>query len=106
MQTAMISSAPNVVTAAVCKLGHGDAAAAKTSPAVRAQGRAKNGTLTSRKSEMAPGKCRLIQEREARLAILDQALARGLADAEAGRVRPASDVFARLEAKYRASAPE
>ena len=35
-----------------------------------------------------------------RLAVLDNALARGLADAEAGLVRPAADVFSRLEAKY------
>lgn len=52
------------------------------------------------KSEVLREGIRLIQEREARLAVLDQALARGLADAEAGRVRPAADVFARLEAKY------
>lgn len=55
------------------------------------------------KSEVLREGIRLIQEREARLAVLDQALARGLADAEAGRVQPAADVFARLEAKYRAA---
>lgn len=55
------------------------------------------------KSEVLREGIRLIQEREARLAVLDQALARGLADAEAGRVQPATDVFARLEAKYRAA---
>ena len=32
---------------------------------------------------------RLIQEREARLAALDASIARGLADAEAGQVKPA-----------------
>lgn len=37
------------------------------------------------KSEVLREGIRLIQEREARLAVLDQALARGLADAEAGR---------------------
>ena len=47
---------------------------------------------------------RLMQEREARLATLDAAIARGLADADAGRVRPVSEVFDRLEAKYRAQA--
>ncbi len=52
------------------------------------------------KSEVLREGIRLIQEREARLAVLDAALARGLADADAGRVRPAVDVFARLEAKY------
>jgi len=31
----------------------------------------------------------------------DAAIARGLADAEAGRTSPAEDVFNRLEAKYR-----
>lgn len=54
------------------------------------------------KSEVLREGIRLIQEREARLALLDQALARGLADADAGRVKPAGDVFARLEAKYQA----
>ena len=39
------------------------------------------------KSEVLREGIRLIQEREARLAVLDQAIARGLADAEAGRVR-------------------
>jgi len=47
---------------------------------------------------------RLIQEREARLADLDASIARGIADADAGRVKPAAEVFDRLEAKYRAMA--
>lgn len=55
------------------------------------------------KSEVLREGIRLIQERETRLAVLDNALARGLADAEAGRVKPAADVFARLEAKYQAA---
>lgn len=55
------------------------------------------------KSEVLREGIRLIQEREARLAVLDNALARGLADAEAGRVRPAADVIARLEGKYQAA---
>jgi antitoxin ParD1/3/4 len=54
------------------------------------------------KSEVLREGVRLVQEREARLAALDAAIARGLADADAGRVKPAEDVFARLEAKYRA----
>ncbi|WP_207101132.1 type II toxin-antitoxin system ParD family antitoxin [Paracoccus shandongensis] len=54
------------------------------------------------KSEVVREGIRLIQERETRLAVLDQALARGLADADAGRVRPAGDVAARLEARYEA----
>lgn len=52
------------------------------------------------KSEVLREGIRLIQERETRLSVLDQALARGLADAETGRVKPMSDVVARLEAKY------
>jgi antitoxin ParD1/3/4 len=52
------------------------------------------------KSEVLREGIRLIQEREARLAVLDQALAKGMADAEAERTKPAEDVFARLEAKY------
>ena len=58
------------------------------------------------KSEVLREGVRLVQEREARLAALDAAVARGLADAEAGRTRPAADVFDRLEAKYRAAAAE
>lgn len=54
------------------------------------------------KSEVLREGIRLIQEREARLAVLDQALAKGIGDAEAGRTKPADDVFTRLEAKYQA----
>jgi antitoxin ParD1/3/4 len=43
---------------------------------------------------------RLVQEREARLAVLDAAIARGLADVDAGRVSPSSEVFDRLEARF------
>ena len=52
------------------------------------------------KSEVLREGVRLVQEREARLA-LDASIARGLADAEAGRLKPAAEVFDRLEAKYR-----
>ena len=52
------------------------------------------------KSEVLREGIRLIQEREARLAVLDQALARGIADVDLGRVKPMADVVARLEAKY------
>lgn len=52
------------------------------------------------KSEVLREGIRLIQEREARLAVLDQALARGLADTEADRVKPMAEVVARLERKY------
>ncbi|WP_306752762.1 type II toxin-antitoxin system ParD family antitoxin [Paracoccus actinidiae] len=54
------------------------------------------------KSEVMREGIRLIQERETRLAVLDQALARGMADADAGRTRLAPEVSARLEAKYKA----
>jgi antitoxin ParD1/3/4 len=54
------------------------------------------------KSEVLREGVRLIQEREARLAALDASLARGLADVDAGRVKPIADVFDRLEAKLAA----
>jgi antitoxin ParD1/3/4 len=47
---------------------------------------------------------RLVQEWAARLTELDAAIARGIADDDAGRVKPAAEVFDRLEAKYRATA--
>jgi antitoxin ParD1/3/4 len=53
------------------------------------------------KSEVLREGIRLIQDREARLTALDASVARGLADADAGRTRPADDVFERLTAKYR-----
>lgn len=52
------------------------------------------------KSEVLREGIRLIQEREAHLAALDPSIARGIADAEAGRVTSAATVFDRLEAKY------
>jgi antitoxin ParD1/3/4 len=63
----------------------------------------KSGRYNS-KSEVLREGVRLIQERETRLAALDAAVARGLADVEAGRVKPLAAVFDRLEAKYRAKA--
>lgn len=54
------------------------------------------------KSEVLREGVRLVQEREAKLAALDAAIARGLADVEAGRMRSADEVFDRLEAKYKA----
>ena len=44
---------------------------------------------------------RLLQGRETRFAALDAAIARGITDVDAGRVKPLSQVFDRLEAKYR-----
>ena len=52
------------------------------------------------KSEVLREGVRLVQEREARLALLDAAIAQGLADADAGRVASTDSVFNRLEAKY------
>jgi antitoxin ParD1/3/4 len=54
------------------------------------------------KSEVLREGLRLIQEREARLAALDASIARGLADADAGRTKPAEEVFDRLARKYAA----
>jgi antitoxin ParD1/3/4 len=51
------------------------------------------------KSEVLREGVRLIWEREARLAALDASIARGLADADAGRVQPISEAFDGLEAK-------
>lgn len=52
------------------------------------------------KSEVLREGVRLIQDRETRLAALDAAVAQGLADVEAGRTKPAKEVFARLRARY------
>lgn len=54
------------------------------------------------KSEVLREGVRLVEEREKRLAALDAALAKGIADADQGRVKSAEDVFDRLEAKYKA----
>jgi antitoxin ParD1/3/4 len=54
------------------------------------------------KSEVLREGVRLVEEREAKLAALDAAIARGLADADAGRTTRAEDVFDRLARKYRA----
>ena len=55
------------------------------------------------KSEILREGVRLIQDRERRLAALDASIARGLADAEAGRTSTAESVFDRLEAKYKSA---
>ncbi|MRG55156.1 type II toxin-antitoxin system ParD family antitoxin [Phyllobacterium sp. SYP-B3895] len=59
----------------------------------------KTGRYNSRSEVLREG-VRLIEEREKRLAALDAAIARGLADVEAGRVRPLQEVADRLNAKY------
>jgi antitoxin ParD1/3/4 len=60
----------------------------------------KSGRYNSRSEILREG-VRLVQEREAKLGALDAAIARGIADAEAGRVKPPSRVFDRLESRYR-----
>ena len=60
----------------------------------------KSGRYNS-KSEVLREGVRLVQEREKRLAA---AIKQSLEDSAAGRVKPADDVFDRLEAKYRAMA--
>lgn len=52
------------------------------------------------KSEVLREGVRLIQDRETRLAALDASIARGLADADEGRTKPAEEVFQRLAKKY------
>ncbi|MBB3148280.1 antitoxin ParD1/3/4 [Phyllobacterium trifolii] len=58
------------------------------------------------KSEVLREGIRLVDEREKRLAALDAALARGLADVEAGRIRPLEDVFDELKTRYAKMAEE
>jgi antitoxin ParD1/3/4 len=56
------------------------------------------------KSEVLREGVRLIQERETRLAALDASIARGVADADAGRIKSTSEVLDRLESKLKAKA--
>lgn len=63
----------------------------------------KNGRYGSRSEVLREG-VRLVQEREQRLAKLDEALLRGVADGDAGRVTDAEIVFDRLIRKYEAMA--
>lgn len=58
------------------------------------------------KSEVLREGVRLVEEREKRLEALDAALAKGLADVEAGRVKPLREVADRLMAKYQKMADE
>ena len=52
------------------------------------------------KSEVLREGVRLIQDRESRLLALDVSIARGLADADAGRAQSAEEVFRRLAKKF------
>ena len=65
----------------------------------------KTGRYNSRSEVLREG-VRLVEEREKRLATLDAAIARGLADVSAGRTRPVEDVAAELSSKYRKMADE
>ncbi|TWF54749.1 type II toxin-antitoxin system ParD family antitoxin [Neorhizobium alkalisoli] len=65
----------------------------------------KTGRYDSRDDVLREG-VRLLEVREKRKAELDAALARGLADIEAGRGKPMEEVAARLKAKYAAMAKE
>jgi antitoxin ParD1/3/4 len=56
------------------------------------------------KSEVIREGIRLVEEREKKLAALDAALARGVADVESGRVHPADEVFDELRARYKGMA--
>jgi antitoxin ParD1/3/4 len=62
----------------------------------------KAGRYNSRSEVLREG-VRLVQEREARLASVDAAIARGVADADAGRVRDATSAFDKLVARHQAS---
>ena len=53
------------------------------------------------KSEVLREGVRMVQEREARVADLQTAVAQGIADMEAGRVTPAEEVFEHLERELR-----
>jgi antitoxin ParD1/3/4 len=63
----------------------------------------KTGRYGSRSEVLREG-VRLVQEREAQLEKIKKAVARGIADAEAGRVVDAEIVFERLIRKYEAMA--
>lgn len=65
----------------------------------------KAGRYGSRSEVLREG-VRMIEEREKRLAALDVAIARGIADAEAGGVKPAREVGDRLATKYRTMAKD
>jgi antitoxin ParD1/3/4 len=65
----------------------------------------KTGRYNSRSEILREG-VRLVEEREKRLSVLDAAIERGLADAEAGRGRPVAEVERELAARYERMATE
>ncbi len=60
----------------------------------------KSGRYRSRSEVLREG-VRLVQERETKLAALDALLSEALADVEAGRTKPAEEVFDELRAELR-----
>ena len=64
----------------------------------------KSGRYNSRSEVLREG-VRLVEEREARLAALDVAIVRGVADGDASRINPAASTFDRLAARYTATTP-
>jgi antitoxin ParD1/3/4 len=58
------------------------------------------------KSEVLREGVRLVQDREARLAAFDAAIARGIAEADAGLGTPMEEVLDRLTRKYQAMATD
>ena len=57
-------------------------------------------------SEVVRDALRLLEDKERRLAALDAAITRGIADADAGRVVDADEAFDTLEARYTQMAQE
>ncbi len=56
------------------------------------------------RSEVLQEGVRLVEERENRLRVLDEAVGRGIADAQAGRVRTIDDIERALMDRYQALA--
>jgi antitoxin ParD1/3/4 len=52
------------------------------------------------KSEVIREGLRLLQDRETKLKFLDEAIEKGMADAHAGRLLPADEVFSELRERY------
>jgi len=60
----------------------------------------RSGRYNSRSEVLREG-VRLVEEREARLAALDTAILRGVADGDASRLSPAASTFDRLAVRYK-----